>query len=398
MKHTIDVVIIGAGMVGAALASGLAQKGFEVVVIEKAPPPPIFNSLSNPDLRISAITTSSVTLLKKIKVWPYVLIMRCAPYRTQEIWEYQMAHVKFDAKSLGLTELGYMIENDILKYALSKRLHNQSVPIFYKKSLKDLQQRYKIWNITLNDGISLKARLVIGADGAYSQVRKLANIGFYFWRYAQSCMLISVLCNYPPGDNTWQKFTPDGPRAFLPLFGNWALLVWYDKLDRLCQLQSLTMLKLQKEIQIHFPSCVGEVMPLVTTILPLYRSHAKNYILPGLALVGDSAHTVHPLAGQGVNLGYRDVSALLDVLIEAREYSDQWFSLEILERYQNQRKKDNYIMQNGIDVLYFMFNYKFLPLKIMRNLGLMIANYSGKLKKDMLSYGLGLSSSKSQNL
>ncbi|VFP83204.1 FAD-dependent monooxygenase [Candidatus Erwinia haradaeae] len=388
-KNTIEIIIVGGGMIGAALASGLSQHGFEVVVLEAASPP-IFNPLSYPDLRISAITAASVSLLKKIGVWPRVLIMRCAPYRTQEIWEYQIARVIFNAQSLGLSELGYMVENHVLKYALSQQLYTQSVPIFYNTRLIDLQKRKDYWNLILNNGKNLQARLVVGADGAYSQVRQLVNITWYSWRYAQSCLLISVYCSYNPGDSTWQQLTPSGPRAFLPLFGRWALLVWYDEPAQLHRLQSLTMSQLQKEIQRHFPSRVGKVNPLATTTLPLYRSHAKHYILSGLALVGDAAHTLHPLAGQGVNLGYRDVSALITVLREAREHSDQWASIEVLQRYQEKRQKDNYLMQNGIDLLNLTFSHTCLPFTMVRNLGFIIANHAGKLKKDMLSYGLGL--------
>ncbi|VFP84366.1 2-octaprenyl-3-methyl-6-methoxy-1,4-benzoquinol hydroxylase [Candidatus Erwinia haradaeae] len=389
MKHTVEIVIVGGGMIGAALASGLAKHGFEVVVLEQAPPP-MFDPLSNPDLRISAITAASVTFLKKLEVWPRVLVMRCAPYRTQELWEYQIARVRFDAQSLGLSELGYMVENHVLKYALSQQLHHQSVPIFYKTRLIDVQKRKDTWNIILDDGTNLQALLVVGADGAHSQVRKLVNIGCYSGQYTQSCMLISVYCNYHPGDSTWQQLTPHGPRAFLPLFGCWALLVWYDQPARLNSLQGLTMTQLKKEIQIHFPSRVRTVTPLATTVLRFYRSHAKHYILAGLALVGDAAHTLHPLAGQGVNLGYRDVSALMEVLREARQNSDQWASVEVLQRYQDKRKKDNYLMQNGIDLLHVAFSHKCLPLKMVRNAGLIIADRAGQLKKDMLSYGLGL--------
>ncbi|VFP87151.1 2-octaprenyl-3-methyl-6-methoxy-1,4-benzoquinol hydroxylase [Candidatus Erwinia haradaeae] len=389
MQHIIEVVIVGGGLTGAALASGLAQYGFDVVVIEQEDVPN-FNPLSYPDLRISAISAASVSLLQKLKVWPQVLMMRCVPYRVQEIWEHPMARVILDARSLGLTELGYMVENHVLKYALSKRLHNQNVPLLYNTRLKNLRRINGIWQIFLDNGKVLQARLVVGADGSNSQVRKLANIRIQGWRYAQSCMLISVRCSDHPGDITWQQLTPEGPRAFLPLFGYWASLVWYGKHTYIQKLQSMTMLQLQREIQLNFSDRVGQITPTMSGSFVLSRSHAMNYVLPGLVLVGDAAHTVHPFTGQGVNLGYRDVSALLAILNEAHHQSDQWCSINVLQRYQYQRQKDNRLMQNGIDLLYYIFSNQCLPVKIIRNVGLIAANHAGAIKYDVLAYMLGL--------
>ncbi|VFP88145.1 FAD-dependent monooxygenase [Candidatus Erwinia haradaeae] len=389
MQQTVEVVIIGGGLTGAALANGLTRYGFDVAVIEQEDAPN-FNPLSNPGLRVSAISRASVNLLKQLEVWPQVLRMRCAPYRVQEIWECPMARVTLDARSLGLTELGYIVENHVLKYALSKRLYYQNVLVLYKTRLKNLQKINGIWQISLDNGKILQAYLVVGADGENSQVKKLANIRTYSGQYAQSCMLISVRCFDHPGNITWQQLTPEGPRAFLPLFGYWASLVWYGKHDYIKKLQLMNMLQLTREIRLNFPDRVGNIMPIIAGSFVLNRSHAMNYILPGLVLVGDAAHTVHPLTGQGVNLGYRDVSALITILKEARYQSDHWWSINVLQRYQYQRQKDNLLMQNWIDLLYRTFSNQCLSIKIMRNLGLIAANHAGKTKNDVLTYMLGL--------
>lgn len=388
-KHKVDVAIVGGGMVGAALASGLAQQGFSVAVLEQREPT-AFDAASNPDVRISAIGAASVALLRQLGVWPDVLAMRAVPYRQLETWEWQSAKVAFDAASLGLPELGYMVENSVLQRALWQRLQQQPVQLLCPAQLQDLQPVNGGWRLTLADGEALDARLVVGADGANSQVRQLAGIGVHGWNYAQSCMLISVRGEQDAGDTTWQQFTPQGPRAFLPLFDRWASLVWYDSPARIRQLQAMPLAQLQKEIQAHFPPRLGPVEVAGRGAFPLVRRHASRYVLPGLALVGDAAHTINPLAGQGVNLGYRDVDALTGVLCDSRSRAEDWASEAVLQRYQRKRRLDNQLMQSGMDLFYFAFSTPAGPLKVLRNLGLLAAENSGVLKRQALRYALGL--------
>nr|WP_310615908.1 3-demethoxyubiquinol 3-hydroxylase [Pantoea cypripedii] len=384
-----DVVVIGGGMVGAALACGLAQQKFRVAVVERAEPAP-FDAARAPDVRVSAIGASSVALLKQLNVWPRVQAMRCAPYRKLETWEWQTAHVTFDAASLGLPELGYMVENSVLQRALWEKMQEDGVTLCSPATLENLLPHSGGWHVQLDNGTTLDARLVVGADGANSRVRQLAGIGVHGWNYAQSCMLISVECEHEAGDATWQQFTPEGPRAFLPLFDRHASLVWYDAPSRIRQLQSMPLPQLEKEIHAHFPARVGRFQVTAAASFPLVRRHATRYVTTGLALVGDAAHTINPLAGQGVNLGYRDVEALLDTLVEARSQAELWSSLAVLQRYQRQRRKDNLLMQGGMDLFYFAFSNKLPPLRFARNLGLIAAEHAGVLKRQVLRYALGL--------
>ncbi len=295
-----EIAIVGGGMVGGALALGLAQHGFAVTVIEHAEPAP-FVADSQPDVRISAISAASVSLLKGLGIWDAVQAMRCHPYRRLETWEWETAHVVFDAAELKLPLLGYMVENTVLQQALWQALEaHPKVTLRVPGSLIALHRDNDLQELELKGGEVIQAKLVIGADGANSQVRQMAGIGVHAWQYAQSCMLISVQCENDPGDSTWQQFTPDGPRAFLPLFDNWASLVWYDSPARIRQLQNMNMAQLQAEIAKHFPSRLGYVTPLAAGAFPLTRRHALQYVQPGLTLVGDAAHTIHPLAGQGL--------------------------------------------------------------------------------------------------
>ncbi|WP_336700231.1 3-demethoxyubiquinol 3-hydroxylase [Pantoea dispersa] len=384
-----DVVVVGGGMVGAALACGLAQQQFRVAVIERAEPAAFDASLA-PDIRISAIGASSVALLRQLNVWPRVQAMRSAPYRKLETWEWQSAHVTFDAAALGIPELGYMVENSVLQRALWEQMQQDGVTLLCPASLQALQAHSGGWQLQLDDGSTLDSQLVVGADGANSRVRQLAGIGVRGWNYAQSCMLISVECEHEAGDATWQQFTPDGPRAFLPLFDRHASLVWYDAPARIRQLQNLPLSQLAKEVQANFPARVGRFEVKNAASFPLVRRHATRYVLPGLALVGDAAHTINPLAGQGVNLGYRDVDALIDTLVDARSQAQRWASLPVLQRYHRQRYKDNLLMQGGMDLFYFAFSNALPPLRVVRNLGLIAAENAGVLKRQVLRYALGL--------
>jgi 2-octaprenyl-3-methyl-6-methoxy-1,4-benzoquinol hydroxylase len=385
-----DAVVVGGGMVGAAAALGLAQAGWSVALLEHQAPQ-AFEAQSPPDLRISAIGCTSVGLLKQLGAWQAVLAMRCAPYRRLETWEWESSRVAFDAASLGLPELGFMVENRILQLALWQRLEQcPNLALCCPARLQSLQRVGEHWQLTLDGAETLEARLVVGADGAQSQVRNLAGIGTNGWQYRQSCMLITVETGEPQQDVTWQRFFPSGPRAFLPLYDRWASLVWYDSPQRIRQLQAMPPAQLEREIAAAFPARLGRVKVHAAGSFPLARRHAQRYVLPGLALVGDAAHTINPLAGQGVNLGYRDVDALLNLLSEAREQGEDWSSEAVLMRYQRRRRTDNLLMQSGMDLFYTAFSNNLAPLSVARNLALMAAQRAGKLKEHALKYALGL--------
>lgn len=389
--NSFDAVVVGGGMVGAAAALGLAQQGFSVALIENQSPAE-FDASAPVDLRISAIGCASVRFLKKLGAWPAIEQMRSAPYRRLETWENDGSKVVFDAASLGLPELGFMVENRVLQLALWQQFASlPNLTCFCPSKLRHLlQHEDKSWSLQLTTGEVVKGRLVIAADGANSLVRQLAGIGVDGWQYRQNCMLINVETSSPDQDTTWQQFFPSGPRAFLPLFGHNASLVWYDSPQRIRYLQSLNMKQLTDEVKKAFPARLGEVKALASGAFPLVRRHAQRYVLPGLALVGDAAHTINPLAGQGVNLGYRDVEALLDVLVKARERDEQWAEERVLLRYQRQRRLDNLLMQSGMDLFYTAFSNDLPPVKILRNLALMTAQRAGAVKTKALKYALGI--------
>ncbi|OSN02232.1 2-octaprenyl-3-methyl-6-methoxy-1,4-benzoquinol hydroxylase [Lonsdalea britannica] len=385
-----DAVIVGGGMVGAAAALGLAQNGFQVALVEQEAPS-AFDAESPPDLRLSAIGYASVAILRQLGAWANVEQMRSAPYRRLETWEWDSARVAFDASELSLPELGYMVENRVLQRALWQSLENtQGVTFLCPRHLKQLDYDAPVWRVTLDDDSVIETTLVVGADGAQSRVRQRAGIGVSGWQYRQSCMLISVRTEGPQQDVTWQQFTPEGPRAFLPLFDQWGSLVWYDSPQRIRQLQSLSMAQLDDAIAETFPARTGRVNAVAAGAFPLIRRHAQRYVLPGLVLLGDAAHTINPLAGQGVNLGYRDVEALLAVVTQARDRGECWYEESVLLRYQQRRRTDNLLMQSGMDLFYGAFSNRLAPLTLARNVALMAAQRAGKLKQRALKYALGL--------
>ncbi|SLM63862.1 MULTISPECIES: 3-demethoxyubiquinol 3-hydroxylase [Dickeya] len=386
-----DAVIVGGGMVGAAAALGLAQGGLQVAVLEQGAPA-AFVAGSVPDVRVSAIGQSSVRLLEQLGVWPQVLQMRSVPYRRLETWEWENAQVKFDASELNLSELGFMVENRVLQLALWQSLMQApNVTVLCPWPLSHLQREGEEWILHNTQGERLHTPLVIGADGAHSNIRHWAGIGITGWQYRQSCMLISAECAGPPQDITWQQFTPAGPRAFLPLFEGWCSLVWYDSPQRIRQLQAMPLAQLNRAITEAFPARLAPVNAVATGAFALVRRHAQRYVLPGLALIGDAAHTINPLAGQGVNLGYRDVSALLDVVLEAhRQGNDGYHREAVLRRYEQRRRADNLLMQSGMDLFYKAFSNRLAPVEFARNVALMAAQRAGKLKQHALRYALGL--------
>lgn len=390
-EKTFDAVIVGGGMVGAAAALGLAKQGLQVALIENEAPAG-FDPSAPADLRISAIGCASARFLQKLGAWEVVEKMRSVPYRRLETWEVDGSEVKFDAQSLGLPELGFMVENRVLQLALWQQFEAlTNLTRFCPAKLRHLLQHDdKTWSLQLTTGDLLRTKLVIAADGANSLVRQLAGIGVDGWEYRQHCMLINVETETPDQDVTWQQFFPSGPRAFLPLFGHQASLVWYDSPQRIRYLKTLNMQQLTTEIMQAFPARLGTVKALSAGAFPLVRRHAQRYVLPGLVLVGDAAHTINPLAGQGVNLGYRDVEALLSVLEKARDHDEAWSSEKVLLRYQRQRRLDNLLMQSGMDLFYTAFSNDLAPVKALRNLALMTAQRAGALKTKALKYALGI--------
>ncbi|MCZ4373519.1 2-octaprenyl-3-methyl-6-methoxy-1,4-benzoquinol hydroxylase [Vibrio diazotrophicus] len=382
--NDFDIVVIGGGMVGAAAAIGFAKQGRKVAVVEGAKPH-AFEPSQAMDVRISAISQTSVDLLDSLGAWESIEAMRVCPYRRLETWEHPECRTRFSAQSLGLEQLGYMVENRVIQLGLWSSMEAYSnITLFCPDKLSNIQFGDR-QSIELDSGSQLVCDWVIGADGANSQVRASANIGVTAWDYRQHCMLINVETEKLQQDITWQQFFPSGPRSFLPLNGNQASLVWYDSPSRIKQLGMMTNEQLRLEILNHFPQELGDIKVLQKGSFPLTRRHAQTYVKNHCVLVGDSAHTINPLAGQGVNLGFKDVATLLDCTNTLEELTTGAF-----RSYERKRRPDNLLMQTGMDFFYKTFSNDIPPLKFARNAALKLAEQAGPAKEQVLRYALGL--------
>lgn len=389
MQQTADIVIIGGGMVGAACAVGLGKLGLQVHLLER-------NTLTHfeptapYDLRISAISRASVDLLQQLNAWDYVTARRACPYRHLSTWEINGFETTFSASELNLSELGYMVENNLIQESLWQSLAPfQNITAQTEVTITKQERQQNLWQLTLSTGEQLTTPLIIAADGANSKWREIAGIGLHGWQYRQECMLIIVETELPQQDTTWQQFFPSGPRAFLPLEGQHACLVWYDSPQKIRQLEKLTDQQLANEIELNFPPRLGKVTVKTKGSFPLTRRHALNYYKNGILLIGDSAHTINPLAGQGVNLGFKDVKILLQLIEEQQKKGLSLTDNNIFIKYERLRKRDNLLMQTGMDLFYKAFKENLLPLKIGRNLGLFLADKCTPLKRKALSYAIG---------
>lgn len=385
-----DIIVVGGGMIGAACATGLAQLGLQIHVIEHHSLPE-FDSTSEYDIRISAISAASVNLLKTLKAWQHIEKMRIFPYRGLETWEIEGFATQFHCQDLQLAELGFMVENNLIQLGLWQTFssyHNITTNV--ENAIKNVEKCGKNWRIFLSNGESYQAPLIIAADGANSQLRQIAGIGLTGWQYRQDCMLILVNVEQDQQHITWQQFYPSGPKALLPLQNKQACLVWYDSPQKIRELKQLSNEKLAEEIHQAFPPRLGKINVQKFATFALTRRHAQDYFKQGIVLVGDAAHTINPLAGQGVNLGFKDVKVLLSVIESAVKNNEDFSTDHVLQRYQNRRKPDNLLMQSSMDLFYKAFKEDSMPLKIARNLALLGANKITPLKKQALKYALGL--------
>lgn len=380
-----DICIIGAGMVGAACACVFAQLGYKVAVIEPRLPEP-FDSAHLPDLRVSALNRHSIDLLIKLNAFEYIKNMRYRPYDSLSVWEDKRAKTTFSANDIGEQQLGIFAENRVIQLALlqSIKTHYSDQVSIFESMASNIDTDNAV--IVLNSGEQIQAKLIVGADGAHSQVRAAAGIGQTGWDYRQRANLILVKMRHAIESETWQQFTPTGPLALLPMHEQFASLVWYAGPEQSAQIQQMDKQALKLAIVEAFPSTLGNFEVCAQAGFALTRMHANHYWRGKSVLVGDAAHTINPLAGQGVNLGFKDVSALSDAM---QQHGLQALA-DTLSAYQRKRKVQNLLMMSTMDALYAGFSNDIKGLKLLRNMALGLAQRAGPLKNMALKYAMGI--------
>jgi 2-octaprenyl-3-methyl-6-methoxy-1,4-benzoquinol hydroxylase/2-octaprenylphenol hydroxylase len=381
-RGTHDVAVVGAGMVGAALALSLARDGFDVAVIEPRPPAP-WRVEDEVDLRVVALAPSSAQLFGRLQVWKSISTARICAYRCMHIWDaLAPGELNFDAADRGESALGWIVENRLIQHALWQLLQDDGriamhCPARVRATEADGQRR----TLVLDDEKSLTARLVVAADGADSSLRGMAGIATRDRDYAQRAIVAHVSTERAHEATAWQRFVPGGTLAFLPLADGRSSIVWSVPDAEATRLLALDDAKFCAELGAAFDFRLGAITATTPrAAFPLRMRVAERYLAPRFALIGDAAHVVHPLAGQGVNLGLRDAAELAAVLVAAREAKRDFAAESTLRQFERSRRSDNALAAHAFDAIQRTFASAAMPLAALRGAGLAAANRFAPLK------------------
>ena len=397
METRADVLIVGAGMVGSALALALQGSGLDVVVVDGGPlSVKPFDPQSSFEPRVSALSAASQRILQRLDVWEGIAARRASPYGQMHVWDGSgTGEIHFSASSVHAEVLGHIVENRVVQDALLERLHDSDIGLLGNARLEHMRHSGDDWLLTLADGRQLRAPLVIAADGANSAVRRLTGTPTREWDYLHHAIVTSVRTADSHRRTAWQRFTDDGPLAFLPLERegeHWCSIVWSVTPLEADRLMALDDEAFCRELERAFEDRLGTVLAADPRVcVPLRQRHAKRYVAPGLALIGDAAHTIHPLAGQGVNLGFLDAAVLAEVLLHAAERGERLADVRVLGRYERRRMPHNLALMAAMEGFERLFQANPLPLRWLRNTGLKMVNQMPEAKAMFVREALGLS-------
>lgn len=393
-----DLVIVGAGMVGSALALALADSGLSVVLLDRGPLTPGAVESDLPfEPRVSALSLASQRILQRLGAWDGILARRVSPYQAMHVWDGSgTGAVHFDAASVHAEVLGHIVENRVVQDALLERLAEANVLLLPEARLELLRRSGDQWLVQLAGDRQIRAPLVVAADGANSAVRRLAGLETREWDYLHHAIVTSVRCAESHQRTAWQRFTDDGPLAFLPLDRGgdtrWCSIVWSCTPKQGERLMALDDAAFCQALGEAFEQRLGKVECSDTRLcIPLRQRHAKRYVEPGLALIGDAAHVIHPLAGQGVNLGFLDAAVLAEELRHAQARGESIVEQRVLERYERRRMPHNLAMMAAMEGFQRLFQDDRLPLRWLRNAALKQVDRHFEAKALFVRRALGLS-------
>jgi 2-octaprenylphenol hydroxylase len=393
MNTNYDLLVVGGGMVGAAFALACSGKGLSIGLVEARPPQRVWPA-GEVDLRVSAMSRASERMLERLGAWGRICELGASPYRQMRVWDaIGGGSIHFDSADLGEPDLGHIVENRVLQLALWERL--ESLPgdltLLCPATISDLQRTPDGPQLLLADGRRLEARLLVAADGRDSLIRELAGIPTKGWDYDQRAIVATVNPAQWHQETAWQRFLPTGPLALLPLSDGRCSIVWSASAARADQLLEMDDAEFSRALTDASEARLGQIrVDGPRAAVPLRLQHAERYVEPGLALIGDAAHAVHPLAGQGVNLGFLDaaelVAALDLALARRRDIASPW----TLRRYERARRGDNLAMLAAMDAFKRLFSNEIAPIAAVRSLGLSITDRVAPLKRLFMERALGL--------
>ncbi|TBW58482.1 2-octaprenyl-3-methyl-6-methoxy-1,4-benzoquinol hydroxylase [Marinobacter halodurans] len=398
-----DILVVGGGMTGAAAALGLCRQGWQVGLVETASLEdavrPLDSAATVDDFepRVSALSLASQALLQTLGVWEAVTAERHCPYADMAVWDADgTGRIHFEAAAMGVPSLGTIVENRSLVRALMNAVSGASLELFAGVSVSGWTGDAGCHGIQLEDGRRLQADLVVAADGPQSRVRQWAGLPTREWDYDQQGIVCTVETAQPHQATAWQRFSPTGPLAFLPLANeagsdHFCSIVWSQDTAEARRLMALDDAAFTVELEAAIERQLGAVKAVSRRFaFPLRQRHAKDYVKPGLALIGDAAHTIHPLAGQGVNLGYGDVRVLLEEMARLRESGLPAGEPSALARYQRRRKGENLAMMAAMEGFKQLFARDELPLRWIRNAGMRWLDGRDGIKNRLAAQAMGI--------
>lgn len=390
-----DAAIVGGGVVGAACALALAQRGLQVTLIEHAEAPAWRSSDADP--RVYAFAPDNAALFESIGVWAAVRDARAHPYRRMRVWDAAGGEeLRFDADAFAVQQLGWIVEHALLQDRLWAALRQSNVTVRCPAGVVALEHQDDGVTLELDDGLRVEARIAIAADGGRSTLRELAGIATKTEDYGQRGVVAYVATACPHEDTAWQRFLPTGPLAFLPC-GPWpeaanvSSIVWTLPDAEAARVVALDDAAFAEELTRVFASRLGDVRPLSARVaFPLRRQLADAYVAGRVLAIGDAAHVVHPLAGQGVNLGLRDVSALRDAVAAAQARRVDWAAPHRLARWARARRSDATVSAYAFSAINRVFSNDDLATTLLRGHALGLAGKLAPLNRALWRHAAGV--------